>query len=173
MGGASEISTLVIVKMGGICSRTKRLPVANVTVNNAPSGNNCHSHTNGNAINGSEQLPTKVSNSTPSSVSESMDKRLQDPFSFQEVNTAPNGVSSDDINDGIPGLPRALLQKSRSTKSKQAAVTKVCLYSYASSVFLCIWYFLVPREKGERVQFPMYSVLWILPLEVSLILQCN
>ncbi|XP_015886304.2 protein PSK SIMULATOR 1 [Ziziphus jujuba] len=110
--------------MGGICSRTRRSPVDNATVNDSSAG--CYPHVNGHSDNGSRALPMKLNNnSTPSSVVDNMDKQLRDPFSFPELNTAPYGLGADDINDGIPHLSRALSHKSRSTKSKQAAVAKV------------------------------------------------
>lgn len=112
--------------MGGICSRTRRSPVDNAILNDSHGG--FYSHTNGHSDTRSRALPTKVNvNSTPSPVGDGLDKELQDPFSFPEVNTAPYGLCSDDINDGIPQLSRALSHKSRSTKSKQAAVAKVFL----------------------------------------------
>lgn len=112
--------------MGGICSRTRRSPVDNATVNDSPSG--CYPHVNGHSDNGSRALPMKVnSNSTPSPVGDHMDKQLRDPFSFPELNTAPYGLGSDDIKDGIPSLSRVSSHKSRSTKSKQVAVAKVIL----------------------------------------------
>ncbi|KAL5558494.1 hypothetical protein UlMin_034705 [Ulmus minor] len=110
--------------MGGICSRTRRSPpVDNVTVNNASSGS--YLHANGHSSNGSYPIPAKDdSNSTPSSVGNSMDMQLRDPFSFQEANMVPYGMDSDATHDGIPQLSRVLSHKSRSTKS-QAAVAKV------------------------------------------------
>lgn len=121
--------------MGGRCSKTKRLSVDGIIKSHAPSGSYSH-NPNGHVGNGSEQLPAKVSNSTPSPVGESINMPLRDPFTFEEVNTIPNGISSDDMNDGIPRLPRALSKKSRSMKSKQAAVAKVCLNLICSS-FMC------------------------------------
>lgn len=124
-------------KMGGICSRTRRSPVDNATVNDSSAG--CYPHVNGHSDNGSRALPMKLNNnSTPSSVVDNMDKQLRDPFSFPELNTAPYGLGADDINDGIPHLSRALSHKSRSTKSKQAAVAKVILN------FICCFSSLLP-----------------------------
>lgn len=126
---------MVISKMGGICSRTSRSPVNNATLNDSHGG--FYSHTNGHSYTRSRALPIKVNiNSTPSPVGDGLDKQLQDPFSFPEVNTAPYGLCSDDINDGIPHLSRALSHKSRSTKSKQVAVAKVFL----NLVVLCIFF---------------------------------
>ena len=57
---------------------------------------------------------------------EVMDKQPREPFSFPELSSTPHGTSMDDINDGIPRLSRALSDKSRSTRTKQVALTKVC-----------------------------------------------
>ncbi|XP_047963037.1 protein PSK SIMULATOR 1-like [Salvia hispanica] len=56
---------------------------------------------------------------------EVMDKQPREPFSFPELSSTPHGTSMDDINDGIPRLSRALSDKSRSTRTKQVALTKV------------------------------------------------
>ncbi|KAF4358233.1 hypothetical protein G4B88_009185 [Cannabis sativa] len=113
--------------MGGICSRTKRSSIDNVIVNDdLPGSGSNNAHVNGHSNNGSYALPMKPeSNSAPSSAGHSVDMQLRDPFSFQEVNIVPYGIGSDDTNDGIPRLSRVLSHKSRSTKSKQAAVAKV------------------------------------------------
>ncbi|CAB4289552.1 unnamed protein product [Prunus armeniaca] len=110
--------------MGGMCSKSRRSTVDDVTVNNAPSGS--IPPANGHSNNGSRGLPPKVNaNSTPSPVSDGMDKKLRDPFMLPETNSmVPYGLITDDVNDGIPHLSRALSQKNRSTKSKQA-VAKV------------------------------------------------
>jgi hypothetical protein len=73
-------------------------------------------------------VPAKVNRiSTRSPVSDGMDKQLRDPFMLPETNTmVPYGLITDDVNDGIPHLSRALSQKTRATKSKQA-VAKVIL----------------------------------------------
>ncbi|PON58438.1 hypothetical protein PanWU01x14_166500 [Parasponia andersonii] len=111
--------------MGGICSRTRRSSsIDNVNVNNDLTES--YPHVNGHSSNGTYALPVKPdSNSTPSSAGNNMDMQLRDPFSFQEVSVVPYGLGSDDTNDGIPRLSRVLSQKSRSAKSKQAAVAKV------------------------------------------------
>ncbi|BBH09068.1 Protein of unknown function D [Prunus dulcis] len=103
---------------------SRRSTVDDVTVNNAPSGS--IPTANGHSSNGSRGLPLKVNtNSTPSPVSDGMDKKLRDPFMLPETNSmVPYGLITDDVNDGIPHLSRALSQKNRSTKSKQA-VAKV------------------------------------------------
>ncbi|CAL9020781.1 unnamed protein product [Prunus brigantina] len=114
----------LINTMGGMCSKSRRSTVDDVTVNNAPSGS--IPTANGHSSNGSRGLPPKVNtNSTPSPVSDGMDKKLRDPFMLPETNSmVPYGLITDDVNDGIPHLSRALSQKNRSTKSKQA-VAKV------------------------------------------------
>ncbi|XP_057793462.1 protein PSK SIMULATOR 1-like [Salvia miltiorrhiza] len=53
------------------------------------------------------------------------DKQLREPFSFPELSSVSHGTNIDDINDGIPRLSRALSDKSRSTRTKQVALTKV------------------------------------------------
>uniref|UniRef100_A0A803Q1T0 Uncharacterized protein n=1 Tax=Cannabis sativa TaxID=3483 RepID=A0A803Q1T0_CANSA len=88
-----------------------------------PGSNNAH--VNGHSNNGSHALPMKLeSNSAPSSAGHSVDMQLHDPFSFQEVNIVPYGIGSEDTIDGIPRLSRVLSHKSKSTKSKQAAIAK-------------------------------------------------
>uniref|UniRef100_A0A6N2MCF2 DUF668 domain-containing protein n=1 Tax=Salix viminalis TaxID=40686 RepID=A0A6N2MCF2_SALVM len=68
----------------------------------------------------------KDNNTNPSPVVENVDnKQLREPFSLPEVAVVQYGVNPDDIDDGIPRLSRALSNKSRSTKPKQAAVAKV------------------------------------------------
>ncbi|CAL2277039.1 unnamed protein product [Prunus armeniaca] len=114
----------LINTMGGMCSKSRRSTVDDVTVNNAPSGS--IPPANGHSNNESRGLPPKVNaNSTPSPVSDGMDKKLRDPFMLPETNSmVPYGLITDDVNEGIPHLSRALSQKNRSTKSKQA-VAKV------------------------------------------------
>ncbi|XP_038695606.1 protein PSK SIMULATOR 1-like isoform X2 [Tripterygium wilfordii] len=108
--------------MGGLCSKRSN-------VDNASSG--CFSHVHGCVNNGSglvfQSREIKInSNAAPYTVGGNVDnKELREPFSSQEMNAAPNAVSLDDINDGIPRLSRALSHSSRSTKSKQVAVAKV------------------------------------------------
>lgn len=53
------------------------------------------------------------------------DKPLREPFSFPELSSVPRGTNMEDIGDGIPHLSRALSDKSRSTRTKQVALTKV------------------------------------------------
>ncbi|KAG6626883.1 protein PSK SIMULATOR 1-like isoform X2 [Carya illinoinensis] len=111
--------------MGGICSRPGRSTVEDLTVDNAPRGS--FPHANGHSNNGAGAVfPPKINGHlTPSPVGESVDKQLGGPFSYQDTNVVTYGQDPDDINDGIPRLSRVLSHKSRSTKSKQAAVAKV------------------------------------------------
>lgn len=154
-----EIKVVVVInKMGGICSRTRRSSsIDNANVNNAPSGS--YPHSNGHLGNGSYALPMKPdSNSMPSSAGNSMDMQLRDPFSFQEVNVVPYGIGLDDTNDGIPHLSRALSQKSRSTKSKQVAVAKVILtwcasVFYSMSLLLLVYLKFYGSKKSENIIF--------------------
>lgn len=108
--------------MGGLCSRSS-------TVDNAPGGGFPHvnGHFGTRFVYQSRELKLD-SNITPTPVGENVDnKQLREPFSFPEVNLVPYGVSSDDVDDGIPRLSRALSNKNRSTKSKQAAVVSLNL----------------------------------------------
>ncbi|KAM1747885.1 hypothetical protein ACFX12_008944 [Malus domestica] len=114
----------LINTMGGMCSKRRRSTVDDVNVNNAPNGG--LPTADGHHSNGSRGLPRKLnSNSTPSPVSEGVDKQLRDPFMLPETNNmVPYGLITDDVNDGIPHLSRTLSHKNRSNKSKQA-VAKV------------------------------------------------
>ncbi|XP_050269192.1 protein PSK SIMULATOR 1 [Quercus robur] len=115
--------------MGGICSRTGRFTVNDVTVDNAPGRSfplaNGHANDGSGMVFQSSALPVKInSHSTPSLVGE-RDKQLRDPYSYSETNVVSYGLSQEEITDGIPRMSRVLSNKSRSTKSKQAAVAKV------------------------------------------------
>ncbi|XP_026411483.1 uncharacterized protein LOC113306779 isoform X2 [Papaver somniferum] len=114
----SEILYLVVETMGGICSRRS-------TVEHAPSGSL--------PPNGSQdehdafgiQSKTKDDVLTPPPNGERMEKQLQEPVAFQEMNRNAYATNQNDIDDGIPRLDRALSHKSRSTKLRPAAVAKV------------------------------------------------
>ena len=115
--------------MGGICSRTGRFTVNDVTIDNAPGRSfphaNGHANDESRMVFQSTALPNKInSHLTPSPVGE-RDKQLRDPYSNSETNVVSYGLSQEEITDGIPRMSRALSNKSRSTKSKQAAVAKV------------------------------------------------
>lgn len=120
--------------MGGICSRSRRSTVDDGNVDNAAGVN--FSHANGHSNNGagmdfqSRALPEKILSHDPSPVGEVVDKQLREP------NVVSYGLHPDDINDGIPHLSRVLSNKSRSNKSKQAAVVKVILNSIVLCMFL-------------------------------------
>lgn len=117
--------------MGGLCSRR-------ATAEGASAGG--LSHVNGHLNFGagmvyqSRGLPTQVNaNPTQSHAAENKDKQPNDsPFSFPEI----DGADMDDINDGIPRLSRTLSQKSRSTRSKQVAMAKVCSPKYVWEIFI-------------------------------------
>ncbi|PPD74342.1 hypothetical protein GOBAR_DD28734 [Gossypium barbadense] len=111
--------------MGGLCSRRS-------TVDNAPVGG--FPHVNGHFARGSglvfqtRQLPAKISTNSAPPAEDSADNagmESREPFSFPEISTVRYGMNPADIDDGIPRLSRVLSNKSRSTKSKQAAVAKV------------------------------------------------
>ncbi|KAH9692180.1 protein PSK SIMULATOR 1 [Citrus sinensis] len=111
---------VVINTMGGLCSRSSN-------VDNAPGESFPSVNGHFGLVYQPRELPMKVNNnSTPSPVGENVEnKELTEPFSFPTVNAiAAYGTNLEDINDGIPRLPRALSNKSRSTKSKQVAVAK-------------------------------------------------
>lgn len=113
---------MVINTMGGLCSRSSN-------VDNAPGESFPSVNGHFGLVYQSRELRMKVNNnSTPSPVGENVEnKELTEPFSFPTVNAiAAYGTNLEDINDGIPRLSRALSNKSRSTKSKQVAVAKVC-----------------------------------------------
>ncbi|KAF5445145.1 hypothetical protein F2P56_034215 [Juglans regia] len=109
--------------MGGICSRSRRSTVDDINVDNATDVN--FQHANGHSNDGagmdfpSRALPEKINSHDPSPVGEVVDKQLREP------SVVSYGLHPDDINDGIPHLSRVLSNKSRSIKSKQAAVAKV------------------------------------------------
>ena len=115
----------LINTMGGICSKSRRSTVEDVTANIASSGGLPNANGHNNTASGG--VPANVNRiSTRSPVSDGMDKQ-RDPFMLPETNTmVPYGLITDDVNDGIPHLSRALSQKTRATKSKQA-VAKVIL----------------------------------------------
>lgn len=156
--------------MGGICSRTRRSSsIDNVNVNNDPAGS--YPHPNGHSNNGSYALPLKPeSNSTPSSAGNSMDMQLRDPFSFQEVNMVPYGLGADDTSDGIPRLSRVLSNKSRSAKSKQAAVAKVSLNLSSYLFFHCFMCELLYLEINF---FLFFYLLLIEAIEIRILNCCK
>ncbi|TYI92607.1 hypothetical protein E1A91_D02G082200v1 [Gossypium mustelinum] len=111
--------------MGGLCSRRS-------TVDNAPVGG--FPHVNGHFARGSRlvfqtrQLPAKISTNSAPPAEDSADNagmESREPFSFPEISTVTYCMNPAGIDDGIPRLSRVLSNKSRSTKSKQAAVAKV------------------------------------------------
>lgn len=108
--------------MGGLCSRRS-------TEDSALAG--AIPHVNGHFNYGhgivyqSRGLNIKESN-VPAD-GEITNNQVKEQFSFPELNAASNAENFD-INDGIPHLPRALSNKSRSTRSKQVAIAKVCGY---------------------------------------------
>lgn len=105
--------------MGGLCSRSS-------SVNNAPAGT--FPHANGHLNNGSAGDLRHKDGGDPSPVREEdtvVDKPSSESFSFPTLNISSLGTHPQNIEDGIPRLSRDLSQKSRSTKSRQAAVAKV------------------------------------------------
>ncbi|XP_010499976.1 PREDICTED: uncharacterized protein LOC104777419 isoform X1 [Camelina sativa] len=111
--------------MGGLCSRSS-------SVNNAPGGS--FAHVNGHLNNGSEvkhqsgdgRARDKVADPSPLREDNVDDKQhTSESFSFPNLNVVSGESHPQNIEDGIPRLSRVLSQKSRSTKSRQAAVAKV------------------------------------------------
>ncbi|KAK7279737.1 hypothetical protein RJT34_24794 [Clitoria ternatea] len=119
--------------MGGICSRSWKATVDGVAVDNALSDSSRHANGHANNEPGityqSVGLPANVgTNSNVPHDDDYLDKNQRESFSFSGTEKAPYGPSADDINDGIPRLSRVLSHKSRSAKSKQAAVKLSYLY---------------------------------------------
>ena len=112
--------------MGGLCSR--RSTDESALHGSLPHVNGHLSYSSG-VVYQSRGLPVQANDyAMQSPACESMDKQNNnDSFSFPDVNNIPLGTNLDDINDGIPRLSRALSNKSRSTRSKQVAIAKVCL----------------------------------------------
>ncbi|KAK3029234.1 hypothetical protein RJ639_037655 [Escallonia herrerae] len=109
--------------MGGLCSRRS-------TEDGSSGGGfphvNGHYRFGSGMVYQSRGIPLQSNNnSAPSLAGESTDKQLREPFSFPEVNPVAYGMNTDDINDGIPRLSRALSDKSRSTKANLVAVAKM------------------------------------------------
>lgn len=110
--------------MGGLCSRSS-------SVNNAPGVSfpqvNGHLNNNVSVCESEVNFQSGDKDADPSPVRENVvdDKPPSEPFSFPNLNRASAGSHPQNIEDGIPRLSRALSQKSRSTKSRQAAVAKV------------------------------------------------
>lgn len=109
----------ITVTMGGLCSRRSTDETA--LAGALPHVNGHFSYGPG-IVYQSHGLDIREDN-IPANV-EVTDKQLREPFSFPELSSVPHGL--DDINDGIPRLSRALSDKSRSTRSKQVAIAKVC-----------------------------------------------
>uniref|UniRef100_A0A5B7BCX0 DUF3475 domain-containing protein n=1 Tax=Davidia involucrata TaxID=16924 RepID=A0A5B7BCX0_DAVIN len=113
--------------MGGLCSRSsvshKKNLYAGGRVDFYASG--------GEGYQQNELQLNKQSNLTPPQVRESVESQpqelnqLKEPISFREMSTTGYWSSDDDFYDGIPRYPRSLSLRSRSMRSKQAAVTKV------------------------------------------------
>jgi hypothetical protein len=112
--------------MGGLCSR--RANEDGTSSGGFGHVNGSHFSYGSGVVYQSRSLPVQANNTdlTGAHVGEiNSDKKLREPFSFPDVNPNAYGMNADDINDGIPHLSRALSNKSRSTKSNIAAVTKV------------------------------------------------
>ncbi|KHN17073.1 hypothetical protein glysoja_011547 [Glycine soja] len=121
--------------MGGICSRSWKATVDGVAVDNALSGSSRHANGHVNNEPGMAYQPIVLPRSVDSNSivlpdeddddvddDDDLDKHQRESFSFTRRENVFNGSGMDDINDGIPRLPRALSHKSR---SKQAVVSEV------------------------------------------------
>ncbi|CAN8314217.1 unnamed protein product [Cochlearia groenlandica] len=106
--------------MGGLCSKSS-------SVNNAPGVTFPHVNGHGHALNLHSGENGHKDVVDPSLVKENdVDKKpTSESFSFPSLSIASGGSHPQNIEDGIPRLPRVLSHKSRSTKSRQAAVAKV------------------------------------------------
>jgi hypothetical protein len=108
--------------MGGICSRSWKATVDGVAVDNVPGESSRHS-ANGHAANNNEAGTTTYqsissninSNSHLPPLADELDKHQRESFSFTGLEKVPYGPGAEDINDGIPRLPRSLSHKSRKT----------------------------------------------------------
>ncbi|KAL5704218.1 RNA helicase [Ranunculus cassubicifolius] len=100
--------------MGGLCSKSS-------TVNNAPSG----SFTQPSFLNEEGAHGKKDGVMTPPHQVENMEKHVQDSFSFQTEGASVYGSNQNNVEDGIPRLPRTLSHKQRSMKASRPAVAKV------------------------------------------------
>lgn len=114
--------------MGGLCSRRSTSESAlHGTIQHV----NGHLNYSSGMVYQSHGLPMQENTTstattiTQSTAEETMDKQLNEPFSFPGLNTNSHGTDFNDIDDGIPRLSRALSNKSRSTRSKQVAIAKV------------------------------------------------
>ncbi|KAF9608484.1 hypothetical protein IFM89_009850 [Coptis chinensis] len=113
----SEVLYAIFDKMGGLCSKRS-------TVDNAPSGT--FAQPSDLIEQGSHGVQMKKDGVlVPPQVGETMEKHVQESFTVPEMNTSVYGTNQNNIEDGIPRLPRALSNKSRSMKSRPAAVVKV------------------------------------------------
>lgn len=103
--------------MGGLCSRSS-------TVDNAPSGSFLQPKDLVDPVSHEVQKKRDGALTAPTS-GENMDKNVPEPFSFPAVSANVYGSNQNNVEDGIPRLPRSLSHKSRSMKNRPGAVTKV------------------------------------------------
>ncbi|KAK2457811.1 protein PSK SIMULATOR [Trifolium repens] len=114
--------------MGGICSRSWKATVDGVAVDNVPGESSRHSANNGHATNNEPGMTYQAisaninSNSTLHPLADELDKHQRESFSFNGLEKVPYGPGAEDINDGIPRLPRTLSHKSRKTVSEVSSL---------------------------------------------------
>lgn len=156
--------------MGSICSKSKNSVLGGAVVvdNGGVSERSRQANGHCSDVSGvnyqSQDIPGKVkSDHVLSSVDDNdddVDRQVRESFSFPEREVS-HVASVDDINDGIPHLSRVLSYKSRSSKSKQAAATKVCFIACLIFVFLFLSFVVLyslaiglwitsPTLSGER-----------------------
>lgn len=125
MSGGSTIEFLVWLSeaMGGLCSRS-----ANEDRVFAKTDENFDNHKSG--MHGECSTPSDLT--TAPRIRERMEKNLQEPAEIQGTNDV--GTGPVDFYDGIPRYTDSFPHKSRSVKSRQAAVAKVGLSLSTSNV---------------------------------------
>lgn len=140
--------------MGGICSRSWKGTVDGVVVDNALDGSsrNANGHAN-------QSMSGNInSNSTLPPLDDESYKHQRESFSFTGLDKVSYGL--DDINDGIPHLARTVSQKSKPTKSKNAAVKLSChshLDLSISCAFGFVAYFIVAKCMIKMLQIETSS----------------
>ncbi|KAG5563668.1 hypothetical protein RHGRI_000012 [Rhododendron griersonianum] len=121
--------------MGGRSSKGStphnRFSDANGPYNNYAAGRTLYQPNDFKSNAAKEDKSNTQSNGSPSQGRRSVEKQphewkqLNEPSLFPETGTTGYGSSEDDFYDGIPRFPRALSQKSRSRRSKQAGLAKI------------------------------------------------
>lgn len=128
MSGGSTIEFFIWLSeaMGGLCSKS-----ANEDKVFAKADENFDHNHNKPGKNGRSSVPRDFT--APPQIRERMEKNLQEPAEIQGAiaRTGPD----EELYDGIPRYSDSFPHKSRSVKSRQAAVAKVVVYSFISFSF--------------------------------------